>query len=63
MDEMWLYDRVSSTTEQSSELFDRLNVSFMRFINAHDDLGATFDLPLDDLKPVWQSVIRESGTG
>jgi hypothetical protein len=38
MDEMRLYDRVSPTTEQSSGLFDRLNVSFMRFINAHDDL-------------------------
>ena len=45
MDEMrrQLYDRVNSTMERSSGLFDRLNVSFMLFINAHDDLGATFD--------------------
>ena len=38
-----LYDRVGSKMEQSSGLFDRLNVSFMLFINAHDDLGASFD--------------------
>ena len=63
MDETRLYDRVSSTTEQSSGLFVRHNVSFIRFINAHDDLGATFDLPLDDLSPAWQSVRRESGNG
>lgn len=39
-----LYDRVNSTIEQSSGLFDRLNVSFLLSINAYDDLGATFDL-------------------
>ena len=46
MDEMrrQLDDQVNSTMEQSSGLFNRLNVSFMLFINAHDDLGATFDL-------------------
>ena len=38
-----LYDRMNSTMEQVSGLFDRLNVSFMLFINAHDDIGATFD--------------------
>ena len=45
MDEMRrkLYDRLTSTMEQASGLFDKLNVSFMLFINPHDDLGATFD--------------------
>ena len=45
MDEMprQLYDRVNSTMEQSSGLYNRLNVSFMLSINAHDDLGATLD--------------------
>lgn len=68
MDEMrqQLYDRVNSTMEQSSGLFDRLKVSFMLSINAYDDLRGTFDsitLPLDDLKPARQSVVRESGNG
>ena len=45
MDEMrrQLYDSVNSTIEQSSGLFDGLNVSFMLFINANDDLDATLD--------------------
>ena len=61
-----LYDRTNSTMVQSSELFDRPNVSFMLFINAYDDLGAVFDtvtLPLDDLKPARQSFGRESSNG
>ena len=45
MDEMrrQLYDRVDSTIEQSSRLFNRPNVSFILFINAYDNLGTTFD--------------------
>lgn len=38
-----LYDQVNPTTEQSSGPFDRFNVYFIRFINAYDDLGGTFD--------------------
>lgn len=38
-----LYDRVKLTMEQSSGLVDRLKISFMLFINAHDGLGPTFN--------------------
>ena len=63
MDEMWrqFYDRVNSTIDQSSGLFDRLNVSFMLSINAYDDLEATLIQSLTFGRPQASAVISCTG--